>query len=162
MARFTLTAALALALASALPAHAQVAPKAEPFRMPRTDQPPPDSARPAPDAQGFLEGFLMDLFERAQPHLEELTQDMTGLLDEYRPMLEDLSRLMDDIGNYELPPERLANGDILIRRKPGAPPPPPVENLMPRSPGAPGALPPGHPSLQDPLNPPPLLPQIEL
>ncbi|HRN36692.1 MAG TPA: hypothetical protein PLL18_07245, partial [Flavobacteriales bacterium] len=36
-----------------------------------------------------------------------------------------------------------------------APPPPPVENLMPRSPGA---LPPGHPPLQDPLNPPPLLP----
>lgn len=161
MSRFTLATALALALAlalSALPAAAQQAPET-PFQMPRADDPAPGAPSDEAPAGSVLEGFLMELFDRAQPHLEGLAEDMGGLMEEYRPMLDDLGRLMDDIGNYELPPERLANGDILIRRKPGAPPPPPVENLMPRSPGA---LPPGHPPLSDPPSPPPLLPQIEL
>jgi hypothetical protein len=41
-------------------------------------------------------------------------------------MAESLLALMDDIGNYQ-PPERLPNGDILIRRKPDRPLPPPAE-----------------------------------
>lgn len=145
----------AIALALSLPAAAQVAPDTAPFQMPRADNPAPDGAPPAQEAPSFLEGFLMDFFDRAQPHLKELAEDMGGLVDEYRPALQDIGRLMDDIGNYELPPERLANGDIIIRRKPGAPPPPPVENLMPRSPD-------GLPPADRPLDLPPLLPQIEL
>ena len=43
------------------------------------------------------------------------------------PMVRDLGRMIGDVSNY-LPPEQLANGDIIIRRKPGAPPPP---NLAP-------------------------------
>jgi hypothetical protein len=40
------------------------------------------------------------------------------------PMARELAALLGDVRNYD-PPERLPNGDIIIRRKPGAPPPPP-------------------------------------
>ena len=155
MNRLTLTTAVALALSFALPANAQTAPDAAPFEMPRADDPALGGTPRAAEPPSFLEGFMMDLFDRAQPHLEGLAEDMSGLMEDYRPMLDELSGLMDDIGNYELPPERLANGDILIRRKPGAPPPPPMENLMPRSRD-------GLPPAERPLELPPLLPQIEL
>ena len=126
MSRFALTAALALTVAG--PALAQDAP----FQMPRADDPPPGDTRPfgLPDNDtGLLDGFLNDFITRAQPHLEGLTRDMGGLMEDYRPAMEELSRLMDDIGNYEMPPERLSNGDILIRRKADAPPPPPLDDL---------------------------------
>lgn len=117
-----------------------------PFEMPRADDPPPATV-PAPPtvpalptvpvqpdasvtvAPGALEGFLNDLLSSAQPHLEGLARDMGGVVEEYRPVLEELGNLMDDVRNYDLPPERLPNGDILIRRKAGAPPPPPLEQL---------------------------------
>lgn len=46
-----------------------------------------------------------------------------------QPMAERLRELIDDIDAYESP-ERLPNGDIIIRRKPKAPPapPPPAED----------------------------------
>ena len=74
-----------------------------------------------------------------------IVSDMGGLVAEYRPVLDKLARLMDDIGNYELPPERLANGDILIRRKAGAPPPPPLEQLPNFVPKGGGTQPPAQP-----------------
>ena len=131
MSRFALTAVLALSVAG--PALAQDAP----FQMPRADDPPPGDTRPfgLPDNDtGLLDGFLNDFITRAQPHLEGLARDMGGLMEEYRPAMEELSRLMDDIGNYEMPPERLSNGDILIRRKADAPPPPPLDDLPGRAP----------------------------
>ena len=67
-------------------------------------------------------------------------------MEEYRPAMEELSRLMDDIGNYEMPPERLPNGDILIRRKADAPPPPPLGDL-------PGQQPRMEPDPASPLTP---------
>ena len=159
MSRLTLTAAVALALG--LPALAQdtqaPAPSA-PFEMPKADAPPPAAARPfeLPEAEdGVLDNFFSDLIGRAQPHLEGLAQDLGGLMEDYQPALQELSRLIDDIGNYELPPERLPNGDIIIRRKADAPPPPPLENLRP-----PEGTPPAEPS---PAEPPPDAPgQIEL
>jgi hypothetical protein len=46
------------------------------------------------------------------------------LLDQFgpavAPALEKMMALVDDMTNYELP-EMLANGDIIIRRKPDAP-----------------------------------------
>lgn len=142
MSRFALTAALALSLAA--PALAQ----GTPFEMPRADEPPPGAERPyeLPDSDGggLLEGLLNDFITRAQPHLEGLARDMGGLMEDYRPVFEELSKLMDDIGNYQMPPERLPNGDILIRRKPDAPPPPPLgdlQNLLPDG-GTKPALPP--------------------
>jgi len=53
-----------------------------------------------------------------------------GLLEEMGPVLRALEALVDDIAVYELP-ERLPNGDILIRRAPDAPPPPPDGTLEP-------------------------------
>lgn len=129
MSRFAPAAALALFLAG--PALAQDTP----FQMPRADTPPPGTDRPYElpdeDGGGLLEGLLNDFVTRAQPHLEGLARDIGGLMEDYRPVFEEMSQLVDDIGNYEMPPERLPNGDILIRRKADAPPPPPLENLRP-------------------------------
>ena len=63
-----------------------------------------------------------------------------GALSRMAPVLKDLAVLVDDLGNYETP-RRLENGDIVIRRKPGAPSPPPIgENLRDfPDPDAPGA-----------------------
>ncbi len=49
----------------------------------------------------------------------ELGQSLTGLA----PMAQDLAALVDEVGNYHAP-QRLENGDILIRRRADAPPPP--------------------------------------
>lgn len=137
MIRFALTALLALS-----PAGAAIAQEA-PWQMPRADDPPSGESRPyeLPEQDaGPLDDFFNDLLSRAQPHLEGLARDMTGLLQDYQPVLDELSTLIDDLGNYELPPERLPNGDIIIRRKAGAPPPPPLDgvpNLVPRQDAAP-------------------------
>ena len=40
----------------------------------------------------------------------------------------DLAVLVDDLANYAMP-QRLENGDVLIRRKADAPPPPPLGGL---------------------------------
>lgn len=142
MSRFALTLALALSLAGQAPAQEM------PFEMPRADAPPSGADRPfelpGGDGGGLLEGLLNDFVTRAQPHLEGLARDLGGLMEDYRPLFEELSTLMDDIGNYQMPPERLPNGDILIRRKADAPPPPPLEdlrNLLPEGTPKP-ALPP--------------------
>ncbi|PWK60955.1 hypothetical protein [Roseicyclus mahoneyensis] len=62
----------------------------------------------------ILEGLLNEMrpmLEEVQPFLEE----------EVVPMLERMGEIVDDLSHYELP-ERLPNGDILIRRSPEAPP----------------------------------------
>lgn len=64
------------------------------------------------------------------PDLERLGQDMGSALADLAPMLRELSILVDDLGNYQAP-QRLENGDVLIRRKPGAPPPPPLGESLP-------------------------------
>ena len=72
----------------------------------------------------------LDLFgEGARLILEGLRDEMQPMLDEITPFLEEemlpflarLGTLVDDITVYELP-ERLPNGDIIIRRSPDAPP----------------------------------------
>ncbi|MCZ0961112.1 hypothetical protein [Paracoccus benzoatiresistens] len=64
-----------------------------------------------------------NLWNELGPDLNRLGQDMGGALADLAPMLDDLAVLVDDLGNYEAP-ERLENGDVLIRRKADAPPPP--------------------------------------
>ena len=156
MSRHAFLTALFLAGAVTFPALAQTA---APFEMPKADDAPPATGGTGGDPFRFpdrmptsehnpLDELLNNMLERAQPHLEGLARDMGGLFNDYAPVLEELGNLMDDIGNYEMPPERLANGDILIRRKVGAPPPPPLEQLpnfvpkrdgtqQPAQPGAP-------------------------
>lgn len=61
----------------------------------------------------ILEGLLEDMrpmIEEARPFFEE----------EMLPFLERLGSLIDDLSAYELP-ERLPNGDIIIRRAPDRP-----------------------------------------
>ena len=145
-----LPAALALTAGAAM---AQTAP----FQMPRADDPPPSSAAPKDDSvPGGIDTILQNLLNRAQPHLEGLARDLESTFDELSPAFQELSGLIDDIGNYETP-ERLENGDILIRRKPDAPPPPPLEdlrNLLPRGQGT------TEPSPAVPVDP--AQPQVEL
>ena len=115
--------------APATPQTPQVTPAptpSTPFEMPRADDAAPGGAAPTPSP---LEELMENIFSRAQPHLEGLARDMGGLVEEYSPMFEELGGLIDDIQNYELPPERQSNGDILIRRKADAPPPPPLTEL---------------------------------
>jgi len=100
----TIVAATALALVLAAPASAQ-------------------------DSDGDIgEGF--DMFsEGFGMMLEGLMDEMRPMLEEARPFFEEemlpfferLSLLVEDLGAYELP-ERLPNGDIIIRRSPDAPP----------------------------------------
>lgn len=121
-----------------------------PFQMPRADDPPPAAETPHDAPARGLDGLLNDLLDSAQPHLEGLARDLGGVVEDYAPMLDQLGNVMDDIGNYELPPERLPNGDILIRRKAGAPPPPALDQV----PGLmPHIGPPDEPLVIDPDGP---------
>ena len=62
----------------------------------------------------ILEGLMDEMrpmLEEARPFFEE----------EVLPLLERMGELVDDLSYYELP-ERLPNGDIIIRRSEDAPP----------------------------------------
>lgn len=102
----------AAVLALALPAAAQEAPG------------PAPEAPPSLIEQGIAL-LLRGLMNEVAPEIGDMTRDLHDGAQRLLPALDDLARLVDDIGNYQMP-ERLANGDILIRRKPGAPPPPPL------------------------------------
>lgn len=106
------------------------------FEMPQADAPPPAEESAPGDLIGRgLEALMGEMLGRAAPHLEALGSEMEAMVDDLSPALSDLSALVDDIGNYQRP-ERLPNGDILIRRRPDAPPAPPLEHLAPTAPGS--------------------------
>lgn len=113
------------------------------------DLPPKDE-----DGLSLIErgiGLLMEnVLREIGPDLGRIGDDMSGILSRLGPALDDLSVLVDDIGNYQAP-ERLENGDIIIRRKAGAPPPPPIGDNL-RDLARPG------PSQDDPAPPAPLDP----
>lgn len=102
--------------------------------------PPPDE--PGAVGRGF--GAIIDqLFgndapasPEDRPDANDLTQDLSGALRQMGPVLRDLATQVDDIRNYQAP-ERLPNGDILIRRREGAPPPPMGEDAPPDDDAAP-------------------------
>ena len=79
--------------------------------------------------------LLKGLMSEMEPALDEMGKALSGVepaLKELQPKLLELLALVDDLTNYQAP-ERLQNGDILIRRKPGAPQPPalPVPDSLP-------------------------------
>ena len=76
-----------------------------------------------------MESFMQNMLKEAEPHLERLGRDLGDTVNSLRPVLGDIGALMDDVKNYQAP-ERLENGDILIRRRADAPPPPPVGNAL--------------------------------
>jgi hypothetical protein len=128
---------------------------------------PPLADESQPDAQqgdGFdmiqrgLGSLLDDFIAKVEPDLNRLGEDMSGALSDMAPVLQDLGTLVDDIQNYQAP-ERLENGDILIRRRSDAPPPPPIGEHL-RDLDRPGDAMPGDPQprpLRDPD-----APEIEL
>lgn len=67
--------------------------------------------------QRGAEMFLRGLMNEMGPSLRE----MESALKDVQPEIRKLLALVDDLRNYQSP-ERLPNGDILIRRKPDAPP----------------------------------------
>jgi hypothetical protein len=88
---------------SALPGHAQETPT------------------PEKDGLGLIEEGLGLLFKGLREDVEPTLKDMTDALQDLKPILSDLAAMIGDIQNYQAP-EQLPNGDILLRRKPDAPP----------------------------------------
>ncbi|MFP1643199.1 AAA+ family ATPase [Pontitalea aquivivens] len=95
--------------------------------------PDPDSAPdPAPESE-VEEGFslleegaklmLRGLMGEIGPALEDMQRSLEDAGAELGPLLAEMVRLIDDLQHYQAP-ERLPNGDIIIRRKPDAPAPP--------------------------------------
>lgn len=138
---------------------------AQGFDMPPADPPAsteaPDALAPdalAPDAlERSVTTFMENLMRDMAPHLENLGRDMEGAANALAPTLRDIGTLIDDIRNYEMP-QRLENGDILIRRRSDAPPPPPVSDRLNRmvtpqdtrpAPSAPAPDPEGRGRLRD-------------
>ena len=118
--------ALILAAALSLP----VVVIAQQWTPPGADQDP----MPNEDSGGSvfergMESFMQNMLKEAEPHLERLGRDLGDAVNSLRPVLGDIGALMDDVKNYQAP-ERLENGDILIRRRADAPPPPPLEELQ--------------------------------
>lgn len=102
---------VALALL-ATPALAQEAPK---------DTPAPDTE----EEQHALPPFLQDWADRTEDLMKEFKEkvgpEMEKMMAEIMPELERLGEAVGGLSNYQMP-EFLPNGDIIIRRKPDAPP----------------------------------------
>ncbi|SOC10487.1 AAA+ family ATPase [Rhodobacter maris] len=125
------------------------APAEEPTPVPRQLLPPepgPEVAEPSGRddmvagrslVERGAELFLRGLIDELGPQLDEMQDGLGAAAESLGPKLAQLLALIDDVRNY-LPPERLGNGDILIRRLPGAPAPPPLpEGLKRASPPTP-------------------------
>ncbi|WBU54484.1 hypothetical protein [Paracoccus sp. SCSIO 75233] len=99
-------ASMALSLSVIAPLSAQE------WQMPPAEEPPvtaPDE--PLSDFEQGIESMMNEMFQRFQPHLEGLGNELAETVTEFGPAFEELAGLMDDIGNYQRP-ERLPNGDI--------------------------------------------------
>lgn len=70
-------------------------------------------------ARRLFEGLIGEV----APQLDLMQREMERMAGELGPVLRDLVGMIDDLRNYEAP-VRLPNGDIILRRKPGAPLPP--------------------------------------
>jgi hypothetical protein len=73
------------------------------------------------DGMGLIEEGLRLLFKGLRDDMEPALDDMAKAMEDLKPMLSDLAAMIGDIHNYQAP-EQLPNGDIILRRKPGAPP----------------------------------------
>lgn len=114
---------LALSLALASPALSQTTPKGgeveEGFSLMEEG------------AKLLLKGLMSEM-EPALDEMGKALSDMEPALKVLQPKMLELLALVDDLTNYQAP-ERLENGDILIRRKPEAPPPPPLPETAPEA-----------------------------
>lgn len=146
-----------------------------PWSPPRADDAPPAEAPGASSADAgeapgdsgaeMIErgvGIILDnLLNEMRPTFDSMARGLDETARKYGPVLEDLATLIDDVGNYQAP-ERLANGDILIRRRPDAPPPPEIPQSLRdlTTPG--GEAPAPEPDAPAAPQPDPSQPQIDL
>ena len=81
----------------------------------------------------LMGGVLNSLLNEVGPEMGQVEDGMAGIAGKLGPVLADLATQIDDLRNYQMP-ERLENGDIILRRKADAPPPPPLgDNLRDHS-----------------------------
>lgn len=124
---------LALVFVAAGPAMAQTAPEPSP---PESKDVEEGFSLMEEGAQLLLKGLMSEM----EPTLDEMGKalsEMEPALKDLQPKMLELLALVDDLTNYQAP-ERLENGDILIRRKPGAPVAPPLPApALPAPPDAP-------------------------
>jgi hypothetical protein len=102
---------LALVLATAAPALAQDT----------TPPPPPEAMPEGRPLMPFMELFTERSEEMMRQFLEDIGPEMEQLMDGLLPELQRLADVLGGFVHYEMP-EILPNGDIIIRRKPDAPP----------------------------------------
>lgn len=93
--------------------------------VPQATTPDEDAERGAGLIEEGARLMLRSLLDQAGPQLDELQGKIDEMAAVLGPALTQLVALIDDIANYA-PPERLPNGDIILRRKPPAPPQPMV------------------------------------
>jgi hypothetical protein len=157
----SLALALALSLAALPLAAAAQTPLPTPLPTPESEAPPAEQGMDLIErgAGMIFENFWRDV----QPQVEGAARELGDMVATFGPALQDLAALIDDIGNYQRP-ERLENGDILIRRKADAPPPPPLgEGLpAPAEPRPENAPPPPDPRAAPPQPGSPVPPPVEL
>lgn len=77
------------------------------------EEAPPPAGEPPGLMERGAEMFLRGLIEEMGPSM----RDMEGALKDLQPEVKKLMELIGDFRNYQMP-EKLPNGDILIRRKP--------------------------------------------
>lgn len=63
-----------------------------------------------------IDMLLRGLVDEIGPELERITPELREFAEGMGPMLGDLAEKMGDLNAYH-PPERLPNGDIILRRK---------------------------------------------
>lgn len=83
----------------------------------------PGDPPPAEEEPGFLERgaerLLRDFFDEMRPALDEAEQafrEMEPTLRAMLPMMRELAEMVGDIDEYHMP-EKLPNGDIILRRR---------------------------------------------
>ncbi|MFV0411077.1 MAG: hypothetical protein ACK5LJ_15675 [Paracoccus sp. (in: a-proteobacteria)] len=99
---------------------------AQEWRMPPA-APGGKTGSAAPLEQG-IEGIMNQMFQQMMPHFDAIGDELQATVNELAPALRELSSLVDDFANYQAP-ERLPNGDIILRRRADAPPAPPTDEL---------------------------------
>ncbi|MEH6836092.1 MULTISPECIES: AAA+ family ATPase [Falsihalocynthiibacter] len=68
-----------------------------------------------PDGADLLEQGLQLLFKELLSQIEPALKDFETFGDELGPKVQELIEMIDDFRNYEAP-EKMPNGDIIIRR----------------------------------------------
>lgn len=107
----------------------QTAPQTAPEAAPEIELPPPGPRDDMEAGRSLVERgaelFLRGLMDEIGPDLDEMQKGLGSAAEALGPKLSQFLALIDDVRNYQAP-ERLPNGDIILRRSPGAPPPPPL------------------------------------